>query len=46
VAFENFELRQSYRPGQVFVFGVVAREPWEIRPAVKFLSPPKSPEVH
>jgi hypothetical protein len=46
VAFENFEVRQKYKPGQTYVFGVVAKEPWEIQPAVKFLPSPKSPEVN
>jgi hypothetical protein len=46
VAFENFEVRQKYKPGQSFVFGVAAKEPWEIRPAIRFLPGPKSPEVN
>jgi hypothetical protein len=45
VAFENFEVRQKYRPGQSFVFGVVAQEPGEIRPPIRFLSSPKKAEV-
>lgn len=46
VAFENFEVRQKYRPGQTFVFGAVATEPWEIRPAIRFLSGPRKLEVN
>ena len=34
IAFENFEVRQRYRPGQVFVFGVTPKEPWEFDPAI------------
>jgi hypothetical protein len=34
VAFENFEVRQRYRPGQVFIFGVTAKEPWEFEPTI------------
>jgi len=30
VAFENFELRERYVAGQVFIFGVSRREPWEL----------------
>ncbi len=39
IAFENFELRQRYVPGQVFCFGLLREEPWEIRPAIPFLPP-------
>jgi hypothetical protein len=28
VAFENFEVRQRYVPGQTFIFGVTPQEPW------------------
>lgn len=42
VAFENFELRQRYVPGQVFCFGLTRREPWEWRPPVSRL--PAAPE--
>jgi hypothetical protein len=45
-AFENFEVRQEYKPGQVFVFGVTAEEPWEVRPPIRFLSRPKNPETN
>ena len=37
VAFENFEVRQRYKPGQVFVFGVTAKEPWEFEPPIPHL---------
>jgi hypothetical protein len=38
VAFENFELRQRYVPGQVFRFGLLREEPWEIRPPIARLA--------
>jgi hypothetical protein len=41
VAFENFELRQRYRPGQVFVFGVTATEPWSFDPPIPHLRGPE-----
>lgn len=34
LAFENFEVRQRYMPGQVFVFGMTPKEPWEWRPPI------------
>ncbi len=40
VAFENFELRQRYRPGQVFVFGVTPAEPWAFEPPIPHLRRP------
>jgi hypothetical protein len=40
VAFENFELRQRYRPGQVFVFGVTATEPWAFEPPIPHVRRP------
>jgi hypothetical protein len=30
VAFENFELNERYRPGQVFIFGITRRSPQEL----------------
>ena len=33
-AFENFEVRQRYKPGQVFVFGVTTKAPWEFDPPI------------
>jgi hypothetical protein len=29
IAFENFEVRQRFVPGQAFVYGVTRKEPWE-----------------
>ncbi|MGH9751180.1 MAG: hypothetical protein ACREA2_00200 [Blastocatellia bacterium] len=38
LSFENFELRQRYAPGQVFVFGLTPRQPWEFEPAIPRLA--------
>ena len=38
LAFENFELRQRYVPGQVFVFGLTRKAPWEFRPPIPRLA--------
>jgi hypothetical protein len=43
IAFENFELRQRYMPGQVFIFGLTPRDPWRFEPRIPRL--PKPPEV-
>jgi len=40
VAFENFELRQRYKPGQIFVFGITAAEPWDFNPPIPHLRRP------
>lgn len=32
IAFENFEVRQRYVPGQTFIYGISEHEPWEIDP--------------
>lgn len=32
IAFENFEVRQRYVPGQVFIFGLTTKEPWQFQP--------------
>jgi hypothetical protein len=40
VAFENFEVRQRYKPGQVFIFGVTANEPWDFDPPIPRLRTP------
>jgi hypothetical protein len=33
-AFENFEVRQRYRPGQAFLFGVTEKAPWQFDPPI------------
>jgi hypothetical protein len=42
VAFENFEVRERYQPGQVFVFGVTRTEPWAFDPPIPHLLRPDS----
>lgn len=37
-AFENFEVRQRYKPGQTFIFGLTAKEPWQFTPLIPRLS--------
>ena len=39
LAFENLEVRQRYVAGQVFVFGLLPQEPWELRPLIPRLGP-------
>ena len=46
IAFENFEVRQRFKPGQEFVFGVSAKEPWEILPPIEFLTGPRNAEAN
>jgi hypothetical protein len=38
IAFENFEVRQRYLPGQVFIFGVTGKAPWQFDPPVPHLN--------
>ena len=40
VAFENFELRERYKPGQAFIFGVTRKRPWDFNPPVPGLERP------
>jgi hypothetical protein len=39
IAFENFEVRQKYAPGQTFVFGISPKEPWDLYPGPQKLTP-------
>jgi hypothetical protein len=39
LSFENFEVRQRYVPGQVFVFGLTPKQPWEFVPSIPGLAP-------
>ncbi|MBS1841574.1 MAG: hypothetical protein JSS69_01090 [Acidobacteria bacterium] len=41
-AFENFEVRQRYRPGQIFIFGMTMTEPWAFEPPIPHLLQPDS----
>lgn len=43
LSFENFEVQQTYVPGQVSIFGMTRNEPHDFRPPVKSL--PKAPEL-
>jgi hypothetical protein len=38
LSFENFEVRQRYVPGQVFVFGLTPKQPWEFEPGIPGLA--------
>jgi hypothetical protein len=38
LAFENFEVRQRYVPGQAFVFGLTPTHPWEFTPGIPKLA--------
>jgi hypothetical protein len=40
VAFENFEVRQRYLPGQTFIFGITPQEPWAFYHGLSHLAPP------
>ena len=42
-AFENFEVRQRYQPGQVFIFGVTSKTPWQFDPPIPHLNRPSTP---
>ena len=46
IAFENFEVRQKYKPGQTFVFGFSTKEPWEFEPHIAHLAAARIPEVN
>jgi hypothetical protein len=39
VAFENFEVRQRYVPGQTFIFGITPQEPWVFYHGSSHLTP-------
>jgi hypothetical protein len=41
-AFENFEVRQRYRPGQVFLFGVTGKAPWQFDPPIPHIHRPSA----
>lgn len=48
IAFENFEVRQRYSPGQTFIFGISQEEPWVLDKRLLPLKPaseePPSPK--
>ncbi len=39
VAFENFEVRERFVPGQSFIFGITRQEPWEAYRGSSVLTP-------
>jgi hypothetical protein len=39
IAFENFEVRERYVPGQTFIFGIAEQEPWEFYRGPAHLAP-------
>lgn len=43
VAFENFEVRERFVPGQSFIFGIARQEPWDLYHGPAKLSP-RAPE--
>jgi hypothetical protein len=43
VAFENFEVRQRYKRGQVFIFGATTVEAWDFSPSIPHLERPDLP---
>ena len=40
IAYENFDVRQRYVPGQTFIFGVTSQHPWQFQPPVPGVEPP------
>ena len=41
IAFENFEVRERYVPGQTFTFGVTPKDPWQFDPPLPGAGDPK-----
>jgi hypothetical protein len=39
IAYENFDVRQRYVPGQTFIFGITSQSPWQFQPAVPGVDP-------
>ncbi len=40
VAFENFEVRERYVRGQLFIFGITRKEPWQFDPPIPGVKQP------
>jgi hypothetical protein len=34
IAYENFDVRQRYVPGQTFIFGITSKSPWQFDPPI------------
>jgi hypothetical protein len=43
IAFENFEVRQRYIPGQTFIYGITEQEPWDFYHGPSHLEPSVAP---
>jgi hypothetical protein len=43
IAFENFEVRQRYVPGQTFIYGITRQEPWDFYSGPYRLEPYRPP---
>jgi hypothetical protein len=39
IAYENFDVRQRYIPGQTFIFGITPKNPWQFDPPVPGVDP-------
>lgn len=39
IAYENFDVRQRYVPGQTFIFGITPKVPWQVDPPVPGIAP-------
>jgi hypothetical protein len=39
IAYENFDVRQRYVPGQTFIFGITPQDPWQFQPSVPGVEP-------
>lgn len=39
IAFENFEVRERYLPGQTFIYGITEQEPWDFYHGPSHLAP-------
>ncbi len=39
IAYENFDVRQRYMPGQTFIFGITPKSPWQFDPPVPGVDP-------
>jgi hypothetical protein len=40
IAYENFDVRQRYVPGQSYIFGITDKSPWQFEPAVPGVEKP------
>ncbi len=39
IAYENFDVRQRYIPGQTFIFAITSQPPWQFKPSVSGVTP-------